>query len=197
MMGRSVSLRTSGIITVWTLPPRLRMPKTGNLAGCAASASAFANPAKIAFVHLDKPFDRQTILQLPSDDLTQPMKEIGGRLAVDARQIRRAPRDHPSDKKIRQSILRSFPSDDSHLSACSDPRSATDLGQPQIFSLSWVHSKNPRLPVSAGPGPNRPRLSAGPRPAAIGPSGQGRRRPSNDQSYSRRLEQPSRTEQKS
>ena len=108
MMGRSVSLRTSGIITVWTLPPRLRMPKTGNLAGCAASASAFANPAKIAFVHLDKPFDRQTILQLPSDDLTEPMKEIGGRLAVDARQIRRAPSRHPSDKKLRQSILRLF-----------------------------------------------------------------------------------------
>ena len=58
------------------------MPKTGNLAGCAASASAFANPAKIAFVHLDKPFDRQTILQLPSDDLTEPMKEIAAVLRL-------------------------------------------------------------------------------------------------------------------
>src|SRR5580698_6640010 len=80
----------------------------GDLAGCAASASAFANPAKIAFVHLDKPFDRQTILQLPGDDLTEPMKEIGGRLAVDARQIRRAPSRHPSDKKLRQPLLRLF-----------------------------------------------------------------------------------------
>ena len=56
----------------------------GDLAGCAAPASAFANPAKKAFIHLDKPFYRQAILQLPSDDLTEPMKEIGGRLAVDA-----------------------------------------------------------------------------------------------------------------
>jgi hypothetical protein len=106
MMGRSVSLRTSGIVTVVTLPPRLRMPKTGDLAGCAAPASAFANAAKVALIHLDKPFDRQAILQLPGDDLTEPMKEIGGRLAVDARQIRCAPSRHSTDKKLRQSILR-------------------------------------------------------------------------------------------
>jgi hypothetical protein len=43
---------------------------------------------------------------LPGDDLTQPMKEIGARLAFDAGQIRRR---HPSDEKLRQSILRLFP----------------------------------------------------------------------------------------
>ena len=37
------------------------------------------------------------------------MKEIGGRLAIDAHQIRRAPSRHPSDKKLRQPILRLFP----------------------------------------------------------------------------------------
>jgi hypothetical protein len=36
------------------------------------------------------------------------MKEIGARLAVDAGQIRRAPRRHASDKKLSQSILRLF-----------------------------------------------------------------------------------------
>ena len=45
-----------------------------DLAGCAAPAFTLANAAKIAFVHLDKPFERQAILQLPSDDLTKPMK---------------------------------------------------------------------------------------------------------------------------
>jgi hypothetical protein len=64
--------------------------------------------AKIALIDLDEPVDRQAILQLPGDDLTQPVKEIGGRLAVDAGQIRRAPRRHASDKKLRQSILRLF-----------------------------------------------------------------------------------------
>jgi hypothetical protein len=64
----------SGIIMVWTLPPRLRMPKTGILPGCAAPAFALANAAKIALIDLDEPFDRQAILQLPSDNLTQPMK---------------------------------------------------------------------------------------------------------------------------
>jgi hypothetical protein len=36
------------------------------------------------------------------------MKEIGGGLRVGARQIRRAPSRHLSDKKLRQSILRLF-----------------------------------------------------------------------------------------
>lgn len=98
----------SGIIMVWTLPPRLRMPKTRILPGCAAPAFALANAAKIALIDLDEPFDRQAILQLPSDNLTQPMKEIGGRLAVDAGQICRAPSRHACDKKLRQSILRLF-----------------------------------------------------------------------------------------
>ncbi len=35
----------------------------GDLPGCAAPAFAFPNAAKIAFVHLDEPFDRQAILQ--------------------------------------------------------------------------------------------------------------------------------------
>jgi hypothetical protein len=46
--------------------------------------------------------------RVPSDDLTEPMKEIGGCLAVDACQIRRDPRRHASDEKLRQSILRLF-----------------------------------------------------------------------------------------
>jgi hypothetical protein len=79
-----------------------------DLAGCAAPAFALANAAKIALIDLDEPFDRQAILQLPSDNLTQPMKEIGGRLAVDAGQICRAPSRHACDKKLRQSILRLF-----------------------------------------------------------------------------------------
>src|SRR3984957_784064 len=57
----------------------LENAEDGDLAGCAAPAFAFPNAAKMAFVHLDKPFDRQTTLQLPSDDLTQLVKEIGGR----------------------------------------------------------------------------------------------------------------------
>jgi hypothetical protein len=40
----------------------------GDLAGCAAPAFAFANAAKIALVHLDKPIDRQAILQCPELD---------------------------------------------------------------------------------------------------------------------------------
>ena len=79
-----------------------------DFAGCAAPAFALANAAKIALIDLDEPFDRQAILQLPGDDLTQPVKEIGGRLAVDAGQIRRAASRHASDKKLRQSILRLF-----------------------------------------------------------------------------------------
>jgi hypothetical protein len=79
-----------------------------DFAGCAAPAFALANAAKIALIDLDKSFERNAILQLPGDDLTQPMKEIGGRLAVDAGQIRRAPRRHASDEKLRQSILRLF-----------------------------------------------------------------------------------------
>ena len=54
-----------------------------DFAGRAAPAFALANAAKIALIDLDEPFDRQAILQLPGDNLTQPMEEIGGRLAVD------------------------------------------------------------------------------------------------------------------
>jgi hypothetical protein len=41
------------------LAATLEDPEDGDLAGCATPAFAFANTAKIAFVHLDKPFDRQ------------------------------------------------------------------------------------------------------------------------------------------
>jgi hypothetical protein len=87
---------------------RGRPAEDGDLAGCAAPAFAFANAAKIALIDLDKPVDRQAILQLRSGDLTQPVKEIGGRLAVDPCQICRAPSRHASDKKLSQSILRLF-----------------------------------------------------------------------------------------
>jgi hypothetical protein len=86
-----------------TAASRLRRRLSGTSPGKSSP-----NAAKIAFVHLDKPFDRQAILQLRSDDLTEPMKEMGARLAIDAHQIRRAPSRHPSDKKLRQSILRLF-----------------------------------------------------------------------------------------
>ena len=69
-----------------------------DFAGCAAPAFALANAAKIALIDLNELFDRQTILPLPGDNLTQPMTEIGGRLAVDAGQICIAPRRHASDK---------------------------------------------------------------------------------------------------
>jgi hypothetical protein len=69
-----------------------------DFAGCAAPAFALANAAKIALIDLDKPFERKATLQWPGDDLTQPMKERGGRLAVDAGQIRRAPRRQASDE---------------------------------------------------------------------------------------------------
>jgi hypothetical protein len=90
------------------LAAALEDAEDGDLAGCAAPAFAFANAAKIAFVHFDKPLDWQAVLQLRSDDLTEPMKEIGGCLAIDARQIRRAPSCHSSDKKLSQPILRLF-----------------------------------------------------------------------------------------
>jgi hypothetical protein len=85
---------------------------------------------------LDEPFERQAILQLPGDDLTEPIKEIGGRLAVDARQIRRAPSRHPLQQKTPPIDPASFPSHDNHLSAFSKPRSVTDLGQPLNFWLA-------------------------------------------------------------
>src|SRR5277367_5846111 len=67
------------------LAAALEDAEDGDLAGCAAPAFAFANAAEIALIHLDKPFDRQAILQLLGDDPTEPIKEIGRRLAVDAR----------------------------------------------------------------------------------------------------------------
>jgi hypothetical protein len=49
----------------------------GDLAGCAATALAFPNAAKIALIDLDEPFDGQAVLQLLCHELAQPMKEIG------------------------------------------------------------------------------------------------------------------------
>ena len=52
------------------LAAALEDAEDGNLAGCAAPAFAFANAAKLALIHLDKPFDRPAILQLPGNHLT-------------------------------------------------------------------------------------------------------------------------------
>jgi hypothetical protein len=94
------------IITVWTLPPCLRMPKTGILPAAPRPRLPLGTPPKSLS---STSTDRQAILQLPRDDLTQPMKEIGGRLAVDAGQIRRAPRRHaPTKNSANRSCVVSF-----------------------------------------------------------------------------------------
>ena len=94
-MPKRVSVRSSIVRAAPTSACRM--------ARVASTSTAFANAAKIAVIHLDKPFDRQAILQLPGDDLKEPMKEIGGRLAVDARQIPRAPSRHSNTKLLASS----------------------------------------------------------------------------------------------
>jgi hypothetical protein len=69
---------------------------------------AFANAAKIALINLDEPLTGRLSSNWRGEDRTAPAKEIGSRLAVDAGQVCGALSCHPSDKKLRQSILRLF-----------------------------------------------------------------------------------------
>lgn len=104
MIGSSVALRVSGIITVVTLPPRFRMPKTGVLPAAPRPRLPLMG-AETALVDLDRPVDRRALVELVGDHLAQAMVEERRRLPIHSDQIGDRPRGHPADQERRQPPL--------------------------------------------------------------------------------------------
>jgi hypothetical protein len=97
-----------------------RMPKTGSCRLCRARV-CLCECRQNSSHPRRRTFDRQAILQLPDDGLTEPMKEMAAVL-----RLTRGKSAAPVREKTPPIDPASFPSGDKHLSAFSDPRSATD-----------------------------------------------------------------------
>ena len=87
------------------LAAALEDAEDGDLAGGATTAFALSLATEVTFVGLDLAGQGPSFVQLPGDDLTQTVKEVGRRGFVDADQIGRRAGRHFPDKKLKQPVL--------------------------------------------------------------------------------------------